>query len=101
MCATEEALKDAKWMLNEAEERERTDVSVGGGTKSISDILDAAQMICEKVLINMASGHVSMKYGFQVREQLFKIHFVCYECYVDKGWSFIQILTYLCKDQHG
>ncbi|KAM1728933.1 hypothetical protein ACFX12_019390 [Malus domestica] len=73
MCATEEALKDAKWMLNEAEERERTDVSVGGGTKSISDILDAAQMICEKlshffipqVLINMASGHVSMKYGFQ------------------------------------
>ncbi|KAM0971447.1 hypothetical protein ACFX13_019645 [Malus domestica] len=41
------------------------DVSVRGGTKSISDILDAAQMICEKVLINMASGHVSMKYGFQ------------------------------------
>ncbi|KAL2925037.1 3-oxoacyl-[acyl-carrier-protein] synthase mitochondrial [Bienertia sinuspersici] len=53
-------------------------VSIGGGIGSMSDIVDAAQLICEKrlrrlspffvprVLINMASGHVSMKYGFQV-----------------------------------
>ncbi|KAM1666561.1 hypothetical protein ACFX1X_046181 [Malus domestica] len=77
MCAAEEALKDANWMPTEPEERERTGVSIGGGTGSISDILDAAQMICEKrirrlspffiprILINMASGHISMKYGFQ------------------------------------
>ncbi|KAK8711835.1 hypothetical protein V6N13_147096 [Hibiscus sabdariffa] len=77
LCAADEALKDAKWVPTDQEEKERTGVSIGGGTGSISDILDAAQMICEKrirrlspffiprVLINMASGHVSMKYGFQ------------------------------------
>jgi len=53
-------------------------VSIGGGIGSISDILDASQMIIEnrlrrlspyfipKILINMASGHVSMRYGFQL-----------------------------------
>ncbi|KAK8688719.1 hypothetical protein V6N13_087463 [Hibiscus sabdariffa] len=77
LCAADEALKDAKWVPTDQEEKERTGVSIGGGTGSISDILDAAQMICEKrirqlspffiprILINMASGHVSMKYGFQ------------------------------------
>ncbi|XWS75822.1 hypothetical protein CRYUN_Cryun01aG0125200 [Craigia yunnanensis] len=77
LCASDEALKDAKWVPIEQEQKERTGVSIGGGTGSISDILDAAQMICEKrlrrlspffiprILINMASGHVSMKYGFQ------------------------------------
>ncbi|XVE72479.1 hypothetical protein DITRI_Ditri11bG0042300 [Diplodiscus trichospermus] len=77
LCAADEALKDAKWVPSEQEQKERTGVSIGGGTGSISDILDAAQMICDKrlrrlspffiprILINMASGHVSMKYGFQ------------------------------------
>ncbi|KAK9924434.1 hypothetical protein M0R45_032801 [Rubus argutus] len=77
LCAADEALKDASWMPTEPEQKERTGVSVGGGTGSISDILDAAQLICEKrirrlspffiprILINMAAGHVSMKYGFQ------------------------------------
>ncbi|KAF3443369.1 hypothetical protein FNV43_RR13051 [Rhamnella rubrinervis] len=77
LCAADEALKDAKWLPTDQEEKEKTGVSIGGGTGSISDVLDAAQMICEKrirrlspffiprILINMASGHVSMKYGFQ------------------------------------
>ncbi|GKV30748.1 hypothetical protein SLEP1_g39528 [Rubroshorea leprosula] len=77
LCAADEALKDARWLPIKQEEKERTGVSIGGGIGSISDILDAAQMICEKrlrrlspffiprILINMASGHVSMKYGFQ------------------------------------
>uniref|UniRef100_A0A2N9FMF3 3-oxoacyl-[acyl-carrier-protein] synthase, mitochondrial n=1 Tax=Fagus sylvatica TaxID=28930 RepID=A0A2N9FMF3_FAGSY len=77
LCAADEALKDAKWVPFEQEQKERTGVSIGGGIGSITDILDAAQMICEKrlrrlspffiprILINMASGHVSMKYGFQ------------------------------------
>ncbi|KAF8008183.1 hypothetical protein BT93_K1996 [Corymbia citriodora subsp. variegata] len=77
LCAADEALRDAKWVPTEQEQKEMTGVSIGGGTGSISDILDAAQMICEKrlrrlspffiprILINMASGHVSMKYGFQ------------------------------------
>ncbi|PIN11991.1 Beta-ketoacyl-[acyl-carrier-protein] synthase I [Handroanthus impetiginosus] len=77
LCAADEALKDASYMPTEQDEKERTGVSIGAGTGSISDILDASKMICEKklrrlspffiprILINMASGHVSMKYGFQ------------------------------------
>ncbi|XAR68147.1 Beta-ketoacyl-[acyl-carrier-protein] synthase I [Bertholletia excelsa] len=77
LCATNEALTDANWIPTEQEEKEKTGVSIGGGIGSISDILDASQMICEKrvrrlspffvprILINMAAGHVSMKYGFQ------------------------------------
>uniref|UniRef100_A0A0E0JWU5 3-oxoacyl-[acyl-carrier-protein] synthase n=1 Tax=Oryza punctata TaxID=4537 RepID=A0A0E0JWU5_ORYPU len=71
------ALRDANWLPSEDEKKERTGVSIGGGIGSISDILDASQMILEnrlrrlspyfipKILINMASGHVSMRYGFQ------------------------------------
>ncbi|KAF3321422.1 3-oxoacyl-[acyl-carrier-protein] synthase [Carex littledalei] len=75
--AADEALRDANWLPNETEKKERTGVSIGGGIGSISDILDASKLIIEKrirrlspffvprILINMASGHVSMKYGFQ------------------------------------
>ncbi|MCD7470461.1 hypothetical protein HAX54_010363 [Datura stramonium] len=77
LCAADEALKDANWMPTDQDEKEQTGVSLGAGTGSISDILEASKMICEKnirrlspffiprILINMASGHVSMKYGFQ------------------------------------
>ncbi|XP_059282442.1 3-oxoacyl-[acyl-carrier-protein] synthase, mitochondrial [Lycium ferocissimum] len=77
LCAADEALKDANWIPTEQDEKEQTGVSLGAGTGSISDILEASRMICEKnirrlspffiprILINMASGHVSMKYGFQ------------------------------------
>uniref|UniRef100_A0A0D9VDC5 beta-ketoacyl-[acyl-carrier-protein] synthase I n=1 Tax=Leersia perrieri TaxID=77586 RepID=A0A0D9VDC5_9ORYZ len=74
---TDEALRDANWLPSEDDKKDRTGVSIGGGIGSISDILDASQMILEnrlrrlspyfipKILINMASGHVSMRYGFQ------------------------------------
>ncbi|XP_057526998.1 3-oxoacyl-[acyl-carrier-protein] synthase, mitochondrial [Amaranthus tricolor] len=77
LCATDEALRDSNWLPTEQIDKERTGVSIGGGMGSMSDIVDAAQLICEKrlrrlspffvprILINMASGHVSMKYGFQ------------------------------------
>ncbi|CAI9782585.1 unnamed protein product [Fraxinus pennsylvanica] len=77
LCAADEALRDANWMPTNQNEKEQTGVSIGAGTGSISDVLDASRMICEKhvrrlspffvprILINMASGHVSMKYGFQ------------------------------------
>ncbi|KAL5068019.1 hypothetical protein RYX36_018906 [Vicia faba] len=77
LCAADEALRDSNWFPTEQEHKERTGVSIGGGTGSVSDMLDSAQLICEKrlrrispffiprILINMASGHVSMKYGFQ------------------------------------
>ncbi|CAI9113010.1 OLC1v1013531C1 [Oldenlandia corymbosa var. corymbosa] len=77
LCAADEALKDANWLPDKQSEKERTGVSIGAGTGSICDILDASRLICEKrlrrlspffiprILINMASGHVSMTYGFQ------------------------------------
>ncbi|KAL8255273.1 hypothetical protein R6Q59_033494 [Mikania micrantha] len=77
LCAADEALIDANWIPSEQEDKEKTGVSIGGGIGSIGDILDASQLICEKrirrlspffvprILINMAAGHVSMKYGFQ------------------------------------
>ncbi|PWA66521.1 beta-ketoacyl synthase [Artemisia annua] len=77
LCAADEALRDANWIPSEQEDKEKTGVSIGGGIGSIGDILDASQLICEKrlrrlspffvprILINMAAGHVSMKYGFQ------------------------------------
>ncbi|KAK1307483.1 hypothetical protein QJS10_CPA10g01909 [Acorus calamus] len=49
LCASEEALRDANWLPSELNEKEQTGVSIGGGIGSICDILDAAQMICEKV----------------------------------------------------
>ncbi|KAL6586495.1 hypothetical protein OROMI_001483 [Orobanche minor] len=77
LCAADEALRDANYKPTTQHEKERTGVSIGAGTGSISDILDASNMISDKklrrlspffiprILINMASGHVSMKYGFQ------------------------------------
>lgn len=77
LCSTDEALRDANWFPSELDGKERTGVSIGSGIGSISDILDAAHMISDKrlrrlspffiprILINMAAGHVSMKYGFK------------------------------------
>lgn len=77
LCASEEALKDANWFPEDLEEREKTGVSIGSGIGSISDIFEAANLISEqrlrrlspffipRILINMAAGHVSIKYGFK------------------------------------
>ncbi|KAM7265728.1 hypothetical protein ACFE04_003411 [Oxalis oulophora] len=77
LCAADEALNDANWLPDDLKEKEKTGVSIGAGIGSICDIVDAAKMICEnrirrlspyfvpRILINMPSGHVSMKYGFQ------------------------------------
>ncbi|KAL0710299.1 hypothetical protein Bca4012_017277 [Brassica carinata] len=50
LCAADEALRDADWLRTKEEEKERTGVTIGGGIGSISDIVEAAQMICEKRL---------------------------------------------------
>jgi 3-oxoacyl-[acyl-carrier-protein] synthase II len=75
LCAADEALRDANWLPSEDDKKERTvriasggkyfpfcaflaagpdlrsyqGVSIGGGIGSISDILDASQMITENV----------------------------------------------------
>ncbi|KFK24269.1 hypothetical protein AALP_AAs44954U000100, partial [Arabis alpina] len=49
LCAADEALRDAELLPTEEEDKERTGVSIGGGIGSISDIVEAAQMISDKV----------------------------------------------------
>ncbi|GFY97584.1 beta-ketoacyl synthase [Actinidia rufa] len=69
LCATNEALRCAKWIPTEQAEKEKTGVSIGGGIGSISDITGCVAndfpFFIPRMLINMAAGHVSMKYGFQ------------------------------------
>ncbi|KAL0802339.1 hypothetical protein Bca101_057515 [Brassica carinata] len=50
LCAADEALRDADWLRTKEEEKERKGVTIGGGIGSISDIAEAAQMICEKIV---------------------------------------------------
>ncbi|KAK8694279.1 hypothetical protein V6N13_071833 [Hibiscus sabdariffa] len=66
LCAADEALKDAKWVPTDQEEKERTGVSIGAmHFVIIIRLRRLSPFFIPRILINMASGHVSMKYGFQ------------------------------------
>ncbi|KAJ7538048.1 hypothetical protein O6H91_11G032400 [Diphasiastrum complanatum] len=77
LCAAEEALSDANWQPEDEEAREKTGVAIGGGIGCINDVTQAAQLLIDKrvrrispffiprILINMAAGHISIKYGFK------------------------------------
>jgi 3-oxoacyl-[acyl-carrier-protein] synthase II len=76
LAAAEQAVTDAGWKPNGAEDRERTGVMVGSGIGGLPGITEGAITLHERGprrispffipsnLINLASGHVSIRYGF-------------------------------------
>ena len=77
MAAADQAVKDAGWQAPGAEEALRTGVLIGSGIGGLNGIYDAALLLKEKGprrispffipgrLINLASGHVSIRYGYK------------------------------------
>jgi 3-oxoacyl-[acyl-carrier-protein] synthase II len=76
LVAAIQAVEDSGWMPEDAESRERTGVMVGSGIGGLPVIADVAVTLHERgprrvtpffipaSLINLASGHISIKYGF-------------------------------------
>jgi 3-oxoacyl-[acyl-carrier-protein] synthase II len=72
-----QAVEDSGWMPEDEESRERTGVMIGSGIGGLPEIESTACLIKESgtrrvspffipaCLINLASGHVSIKYGFK------------------------------------
>lgn len=77
MAAAEQAIKDAGWEPQDDESLERTGVMIGSGIGGLETIYEGALTVKERgprklspffipaVLINLVSGQVSIKYGFQ------------------------------------
>ena len=77
LVAAAEAVEDAGWTPVDEEERCATGVMIGSGIGGLQTIFDASQQVVEgkarrlspffipSALINLASGHVSIKYGFK------------------------------------
>jgi len=77
IAAADEAVRDANWMPEDEESRERTGVMIGSGIGGLGTIADTAIELHEKgprrvspffipsALINLASGQVSIRYGFK------------------------------------
>jgi len=77
VAAADEAVRDAGWMPEEEAERERTGVIIGSGIGGLATIERTSVELFEKgprrvspffipsALINLASGQVSIRYGFK------------------------------------
>lgn len=77
LAAAEEAIKDSGWMPNDDEGQWRTGVLIGSGIGGLESLYQSSVTLHEKgprrlspftvpaMLINLASGHVSIKYGFK------------------------------------
>jgi 3-oxoacyl-[acyl-carrier-protein] synthase II len=77
MGAASQAVEDSGWKPADEEERERTGVMIGSGIGGLNAIYEASIVLKERgprrispffipsALINLASGHVSIKYGFK------------------------------------
>jgi 3-oxoacyl-[acyl-carrier-protein] synthase II len=76
LAAAVQAVEDAEWLPQDEAERERTGVMIGSGIGGLPGITDGALTVHERGprrltpffipanLINLASGHVSIRYGF-------------------------------------
>jgi 3-oxoacyl-[acyl-carrier-protein] synthase II len=76
LTAATQAVEDSGWKPEDAENRERTGVLIGSGIGGLPGIMEGAITLHEKGprrispffipsnLINLASGHTSIKYGF-------------------------------------
>jgi 3-oxoacyl-[acyl-carrier-protein] synthase II len=77
LAAAEQAVSDAGWKPEGTEDRERTGVMIGSGIGGLPGITEGAITLHERGprrlspffipsnLINLASGHVSIRYGFR------------------------------------
>ena len=77
LVAAEEAVEDSGWMPEDEDGRCRTGVMIGSGIGGLPTIYEASQLVASgksrrispffipSALINLASGHVSIKYGFK------------------------------------
>ncbi|HET8727668.1 MAG TPA: beta-ketoacyl-ACP synthase II, partial [Alphaproteobacteria bacterium] len=77
MAAAREAIEDAGWTPDDEEERERTGVMIGSGIGGLQWIAEGQMTLHERgprrmspffipaALINLASGQVSIQYGFK------------------------------------
>jgi 3-oxoacyl-[acyl-carrier-protein] synthase II len=77
MAAAQEAIEDAGWAPTDEESLERTGVLIGSGIGGLDTIAKTSIMMEERgprrvspffvpaCLINLASGHISIKYGFK------------------------------------
>ncbi|MEL6168234.1 MAG: beta-ketoacyl-ACP synthase II [Pseudomonadota bacterium] len=77
MSAADQAVRDADWIPEDEEARLRTGVMIGSGIGGLSAIADTAVLLKERgprrvspffipsALINLASGQVSIRYGFK------------------------------------
>ena len=77
LVAAQEAVEDSGWVPETEEDRDATGVMIGSGIGGLTTIYEAAQTVgsgrvkrispffIPSALINLASGHVSIKYGFK------------------------------------
>jgi 3-oxoacyl-[acyl-carrier-protein] synthase II len=77
LCAAQQAVTDSGWLPEDEEDRQRTGVLIGSGIGGLESIAETAVTLKERgprrvspffipgALINLASGQVSIKYGFK------------------------------------
>ncbi|KAI4863040.1 putative 3-oxoacyl--synthase [Hypoxylon rubiginosum] len=77
IAATEMALEDAAWKPRKKEDLESTGVCLGSGIGNLDEIYNTSlayekdgykkvsPLFVPKILINLAAGHIAMRYGFQ------------------------------------